>query len=704
MRSLLTATFFFLSFLSAIPLQAQTAADVNEGARMTQNATTGQYTFSWWGRSGRTYFVQQSEDMVHWSYLPLIESGGAAVTEYGFTSSAPRFFLRLRHTNAATGGNPDTADFDGDELSNAEELNTYHTDPLAADTDGDSFGDGFEVLKGTNPLNALDSPLTLAQQQLASLQTLVAYYKGLLAAGTLSIDDLSYEWGGVSVTAAQLLQLLNDAYGVTTDPGALGGLDGAYDGLDGALDDAGEDPGAPPIIVEATQDKHVWNWWYSTSLGSGGNLYGRMTGTYYVAQEGYYPAAWITTLSQMIWPDEITLFNSSIAGSGDSIAYYDSQFGGSGDNVEVKISRMRLLAGKPVTADVTRTYIRVLHTFDFRTEQEIPDQFLGVDSVTIAEGGKASGTVFIDAPVLEDGSRKTISLRAIALVSSATVVLPGQKVSVQLQLPALPAGVSISGFYWSASGVVFKDYQADNKTAHLITWVDRSSSSTEFYWADTGQKSVSVSYIVSDGTNSWTCESSMIVQVVKPISLLAAVKRNVVLSATGNGAKIEAPGTGFTAYVASVADRFETEGQFQLVQRVQDGGLYTKTNDQVMQGNHYQEWVLDTFYPAAGPALTGHVMTFADPPETPFQSDAKKHETHDHFEMYLMFKPPGIDTKWVPLKVIPWEWSFNATKAGGVWTLNSGDSSVPATGVVTSQHPRWDANYFPSVWVPKPSP
>ena len=99
---------------------AQTAADLNEGCRLTQDTTPGDYTLSWWGKNAQTYFIQQSDDLITWTYMPIIESGAAAVTEYGFTSTAAHLFFRLRHTSAATGGDPETADFDGDGLSNLD--------------------------------------------------------------------------------------------------------------------------------------------------------------------------------------------------------------------------------------------------------------------------------------------------------------------------------------------------------------------------------------------------------------------------------------------------------------------------------------------------------------------------------------------------------------------------------------------------------
>lgn len=50
------------------------------------------------------------------------------------------------------GTNPMMADTDGDSLSDGDEVIKYHTNPLRPDTDGDGFPDGVEVQKGYNPL------------------------------------------------------------------------------------------------------------------------------------------------------------------------------------------------------------------------------------------------------------------------------------------------------------------------------------------------------------------------------------------------------------------------------------------------------------------------------------------------------------------------------------------------------------------------
>ncbi len=52
----------------------------------------------------------------------------------------------------------DKADPDGDHLGNWVEVHRFHTDPHRFDSDGDGYGDGFEVRAGTNPRSAASHP------------------------------------------------------------------------------------------------------------------------------------------------------------------------------------------------------------------------------------------------------------------------------------------------------------------------------------------------------------------------------------------------------------------------------------------------------------------------------------------------------------------------------------------------------------------
>ena len=164
-RTLLAAVWVFV--LATATTLAQTSTDPNEGSQITQNPTTGAYTFSWWGRAGRTYFIQQSDDLINWTYLPVIESGAEQVIQWGFTSTQARFFLRLKYSDIPT-NDPFDADFDGDGVSNWDEL-LQGTDPLVANVDANGLPLDWEtfygIAPGTDPTSMPDGDgLTLLQK------------------------------------------------------------------------------------------------------------------------------------------------------------------------------------------------------------------------------------------------------------------------------------------------------------------------------------------------------------------------------------------------------------------------------------------------------------------------------------------------------------------------------------------------------------
>jgi hypothetical protein len=140
----------------AASAQGQTPLDPNEGSRLDYHAGDQTWKLCWWGRAGRTYFLQSSDDLAAWAYLPVIIPGADGILEQPVTPAGPRFFLRLRYTDLPA-ADPYTADFDGDGVGSSDELGQA-TDPLGwVDADGDGLPDDWELFHGqANPGNDAD--------------------------------------------------------------------------------------------------------------------------------------------------------------------------------------------------------------------------------------------------------------------------------------------------------------------------------------------------------------------------------------------------------------------------------------------------------------------------------------------------------------------------------------------------------------------
>lgn len=133
----------------------QTASDLGEGLRAELTNTSGVTAIKWWGKAGRTYFVQSSETLLpdSWQFMPVVEAGSNAVHTWNLQTSASKMFVRLVYTDQLYSGAAGDADFDGDGLTNALEVSITgpNTNPFLADTDWDGFGDGAEITAGSNP-------------------------------------------------------------------------------------------------------------------------------------------------------------------------------------------------------------------------------------------------------------------------------------------------------------------------------------------------------------------------------------------------------------------------------------------------------------------------------------------------------------------------------------------------------------------------
>lgn len=152
-----------------------TADSLNSGLRVYYDDGTESFHLTWWGIDTYYYFIEQTEDLKNWSFVPTVEEGADDPLAMAFQLSADRWFWRVRYSNdpesnllsadyneigisawdqLQLGYNPfDWVDTDENDLHDAWEL--YHFGLIGIDPDADSDGDGQTNLQefnsGSNP-------------------------------------------------------------------------------------------------------------------------------------------------------------------------------------------------------------------------------------------------------------------------------------------------------------------------------------------------------------------------------------------------------------------------------------------------------------------------------------------------------------------------------------------------------------------------
>lgn len=125
--------------------QAPTADDLNHGLQIDVDDVNDIATFSWWGVSGETYFMQVSPDLTSgWDYVDHIYSGVDDELGHSFAVNSDKFFFRLKYTDQPS-TDPENDDFDLDGIGNLAEL-TQDTDPFGwEDLNANQIPDDWET-------------------------------------------------------------------------------------------------------------------------------------------------------------------------------------------------------------------------------------------------------------------------------------------------------------------------------------------------------------------------------------------------------------------------------------------------------------------------------------------------------------------------------------------------------------------------------
>jgi hypothetical protein len=171
---------------------AQGPGDLNAGSQLIYSGSTGAYTFSWWGVTGYTYLIETSDDLINWTYLPIVETGSNSVIQWGLTSNSSNLFMQLEYITVPA-SDLSGAVFNGPaDPSNGlpGDWELFYFGCLGVDTGMDPNGEGFTVLQdyqnGNNPIT----------NQVVSVGPCVGEYPFHETSGTIAHDISSLHNNG----------------------------------------------------------------------------------------------------------------------------------------------------------------------------------------------------------------------------------------------------------------------------------------------------------------------------------------------------------------------------------------------------------------------------------------------------------------------------------------------------------------------------
>jgi RHS repeat-associated protein len=260
--------FFALAVVMLLCLAAeawgQAPGELNSGSQLTYSGTTGSYTFSWWGVAGYTYLIQTSDDLVNWSYLPIVESGSNAVIEWGLTSTSSNLFLKLEYITVPAVSL--TGTLDGPEDSNGlpGDWELFHYGTLGINPNAFApLENGLTNLQcyqqGINPPTAANYTIGLTTVTTSTTATLTANLANVPSGTT--IESVSFYQGdslqGVSNQSPFQIQYFLNNLGPGNYPVRAVSLDsnGATATASGTIQ--------VPLPVSTSQ-----NWWYVRGTGT----------------------------------------------------------------------------------------------------------------------------------------------------------------------------------------------------------------------------------------------------------------------------------------------------------------------------------------------------------------------------------------------------------------------------------------------------
>jgi hypothetical protein len=283
----------------------------------------------------------------------------------------------------------------------------------------------------------------------------------------------------------------------------------------------------------------------------------------------------------------------------------------------------------------------------------------------------------------------------------------GQDIS--FMLTNLPPGVMATNFQWAFGGNYFNAQSnagpgTSVQTRSRVPYVEPAllaQGVATNWWVSGGLDppntyiaSVTCTLVFTNGNSTEQCEVQGEFNMYRPRAAITTQTRSVFV---GPGpilafglTNTNQEGIVFTATI-SVPTGFS--GSNEWVQIVTDQRA-TRQNATNLTYDHYSGSGLDTLFPY-GSAPPSNPLRTADSPDFGLQNGYLEFNALvNEYEMWLLFRPDGLKTHFVPLRAVNWSWSGSATNTATGWSLENGtaSNSVNPSDFETEIYPRWTNN------------
>ena len=303
------------------------------------------------------------------------------------------------------------------------------------------------------------------------------------------------------------------------------------------------------------------------------------------------------------------------------------------------------------------------------------------------------------------------NLDGVPLAQNVRTV-PGRKIALKGKVT--PSNLEVSGHQWTIGGNRIKNYtQSLNEGSKIALEVsDLTDDTVTFYWIDGGEN-IGVAYEASihglpfaaavncDVERPDAALTSVTTPLNPPISVRFGYMRYGSSAPNEQGirwdAEVSAPdiGAGQIAFLQLV-NVYRTRTLKDLSNTVE---VWTSNGQYYLDTIGSTPLYGDDATTIGGGATQVHSKT--DTPGSPLSTIYQRRSAADEFQLYLMYRPSGVDSIWVTLRRLDWFWSGAAVRDGNdEWIMESGQASSQNPGSVNSVAlPLWPGRAQDIEWI-----